>query len=170
MKALIQRVTKASVSVPSIVISGASPVKSTSSESKYEIGSQSTQIASIDRGLLVFIGIEKADTTATADRTLQKLLQYRIFSDADNKMNLSLEAIKGQLLLVSQFTLAADTSRGLRPGFSTAQNPEQAKQLYEYMVDQAITHHSATQSGMFGADMQVSLVNDGPVTFMLELD
>jgi len=124
--------------------------------------------ASIGRGLLVLVGVKPDDSERNAARLLQKLLKYRVFGDEAGKMNLSLTEIKGDLLLVPQFTLAADTRHGLRPGFSTAAPPEQGKRLFEGMVAAARVAHSPVASGVFGADMQVSLTNDGPVTFWLE--
>lgn len=124
--------------------------------------------ASIGRGLLVLIGVKPDDSEQNATRLLAKLLKYRVFSDEAGKMNVSLTEIKGDLLLVPQFTLAADTRHGLRPGFSTAAPPEQGKRLFEAMVAAARAAHSPVASGVFGADMQVSLTNDGPVTFWLE--
>lgn len=126
-------------------------------------------IAHIDQGLLVFVGIEKHDTQESADKLLNKILQYRVFSDSEGKMNLNVQAIAGGLLLVSQFTLAADTQKGLRPSFSAAASPEQAKQFYNYLVEQAQQKHKRVATGIFAADMQVALVNDGPVTFLLEV-
>jgi len=122
----------------------------------------------IDQGLLLFLGVEKEDTQEHADRLLKKVLAYRIFADAEDKMNLSLSDIGGGLLVVSQFTLAADTNRGLRPSFSSAKPPAEAEALYDYFVTQARSLHSKVETGEFAADMKVSLVNDGPVTFLLE--
>jgi D-tyrosyl-tRNA(Tyr) deacylase len=116
----------------------------------------------------VFIGIEKYDELAEADKMIKRLLSYRIFYDADDKMNLSVSDIKGGVLLVSQFTLVADTSSGTRPGFSTAKPPKEAEELYNYFVRQMQKAHDTVATGIFGADMQVSLTNDGPVTFLLE--
>ena len=124
----------------------------------------------IDQGIVLLLGIQKEDNQSRADQLLKKVLSYRIFSDADGKMNLSLKEIGGGLLVISQFTLAADTSKGLRPGFSTAAPPEQAKELYDYFLAEAQANYSPDvniESGIFGADMQVNLCNDGPVTFML---
>ncbi|UAW98198.1 D-tyrosyl-tRNA(Tyr) deacylase [Halopseudomonas nanhaiensis] len=126
-------------------------------------------VGSIDPGLLVLIGIEPGDDHASADRLLQRLLKYRVFNDAEGRMNASLQDVEGGLLLVSQFTLAADTRKGLRPGFSTAAPPQQAEALFEYLLGQARQLHPQVASGRFGADMQVHLVNDGPVTFLLEV-
>lgn len=125
-------------------------------------------VARIGPGTLALIGLEKDDTRAQADRMLERILAYRMFSDNDGKMNLSLNDTGGGLLLVSQFTLAASTDKGLRPGFSTAMPPDQAEPLYDYLVAQASARHGETGSGRFGADMQVALENDGPVTFLLK--
>ncbi|MGA1072703.1 MAG: D-aminoacyl-tRNA deacylase [Pseudohongiellaceae bacterium] len=121
----------------------------------------------IGQGLLALVGIEKEDTEVTLSRMLDKLYAYRVFSDSEGKMNLSVKDIDGQVLLVSQFTLAADTQKGLRPGFSSAMPPSLAQPLFETMVSLARQRHSKTESGVFGADMQISLLNDGPVTFIL---
>ncbi|MDP2506544.1 D-aminoacyl-tRNA deacylase [Oceanobacter sp. 3_MG-2023] len=144
MIGLIQRVAHASVAVDGEVVG--------------EIGA----------GLLLLLGVQPDDTTATADKLLHKVLNYRVFSDDQGRMNRSLLAAEGQLLVVSQFTLAADTGRGLRPGFSTAAPPALAESLYDYFVAEAgqCVH---TASGRFGADMQVALTNDGPVTFWLNV-
>jgi D-tyrosyl-tRNA(Tyr) deacylase len=123
--------------------------------------------ADISQGLLALVGLEKGDDERSLGKMLDKLLAYRVFADAEGKMNLSLRDIAGDLLLVSQFTLAADTQRGLRPGFSSALPPAEAKPLFENMVQEAVARHPNTQSGVFGADMQISLLNDGPVTFIL---
>ncbi len=144
MLALIQRVTSASVSIEGSVV------------------------GSINNGLMLLLGIEKQDTEQQADRLLQKVLAYRVFSDADGKMNLSLRDVQGGLLIVSQFTLAASTDKGLRPSFSSAKPPAEAEQLYEYFLNSAQAEHAVVASGRFGADMQVALVNDGPVTFLLK--
>ncbi len=122
----------------------------------------------IDKGLLVLLGVERDDTRENANRLLNKVLAYRVFADGEKKMNLSVTDINGGLLVVSQFTLAADTGRGLRPSFSSAKSPEQAKSLYEYFVSQAKAVYTEVATGEFAADMQVSLTNDGPVTFMLK--
>jgi D-tyrosyl-tRNA(Tyr) deacylase len=121
----------------------------------------------IGQGILAFIGLQKDDTPAVVEAALDRLLAYRIFADQDGKMNLSLRDIDGGLLLVSQFTLAADTRRGLRPSFSSAMPPAAAQTLYEFMVEAARARHDKVATGRFGADMQVELVNDGPVTFLL---
>jgi D-tyrosyl-tRNA(Tyr) deacylase len=136
------------------------------SEAKVEVDGE--VVAEIGPGLLVLVGVEPEDDEARADRLLERLLGYRIFSDADGKMNLNLIAIGGELLLVPQFTLAADTRKGTRPGFSTAADPEEGERLFNYLCRAATQQHSATSSGQFGADMQVSLTNDGPVTFWLQ--
>ena len=125
-------------------------------------------IGEIDQGLLLLLGIQKHDVMGSAEKLLPKVLSYRMFSDPRGKMNLSLSDINGGLLIVSQFTLAADTKKGLRPSFSSAAPPEQAEDLYNHFVNQATQQHLKVQNGRFGADMQVCLVNDGPVTFMLE--
>ncbi len=129
---------------------------------------ENSTVASIDQGLLVLIGVERDDSEAQADRLLQKLLGYRVFADTDGKMNLSLRDIQGDLLLVPQFTLPADTQKGTRPGFSSAANPELGKQLFHYLLEIGQREYTKVQSGVFGADMQVSLTNDGPVTFWLQ--
>ena len=144
MIALIQRVTRAEVTV------------------------DSQTVGAIGRGILALVGVRRGDTTASADRLLEKVLTYRIFPDEQGKMNLSLREIQGELLLVSQFTLAADTQKGTRAGFSTAAAPEDARRLFDRFRDRARAVHGSVASGVFGANMQVSLVNDGPVTFWLE--
>ena len=123
----------------------------------------------IGKGLVVLVGIEKDDDEAKADRLLHRLLSYRVFGDADDKMNLSLLDIGGELLLVSQFTLAATTDKGLRPGFSSAMPPALAEPLYDYLVQQAASSGVRLATGVFGADMKVALENDGPVTFLLRV-
>ena len=125
-------------------------------------------VGEIDQGILLLLGVQKHDTMGSADKLLRKVLNYRMFSDPEGKMNLSLSDINGGLLIVSQFTLAADTKKGLRPSFSSAAPPEQAENLYNHFVSHATQQHLKVQNGRFGADMQVCLVNDGPVTFMLE--
>lgn len=124
--------------------------------------------ARIGPGLLVFVGVRPVDDEDAAARLLSKTLKYRVFSDEAGKMNLNLREIAGDLLLVPQFTLAADTRRGLRPGFSAAAAPDQGRRLYEGLVAAAQAAYPKVQTGTFGAHMQVSLVNDGPVTFWLE--
>jgi D-tyrosyl-tRNA(Tyr) deacylase len=143
MKALIQRVSSAEVNV------------------------DGETVGKIDQGLLVLLGVERNDDRARTERLLDKLLQYRVFSDADGKMNLSVQDVSGGVLLVSQFTLAADTNKGLRPSFSCAASPELASELYDYAVSYLQRKHRDVATGIFAADMQVQLVNDGPVTFLL---
>jgi D-tyrosyl-tRNA(Tyr) deacylase len=144
MIALIQRVTQAEVRV------------------------QSRVTGAIQHGVLAFIGVQPEDNESAAARLLERVLTYRIFADDEGRMNRDLRAVQGGLLLVSQFTLAADTRSGTRPGFSTAAAPERARQLFDYLLTQARATHPQVATGEFGADMQVSLVNDGPVTFWLE--
>jgi len=124
-------------------------------------------IAQIEQGILVLVGMEKEDQQAQADKLLQRLLNYRIFADDDDKMNLSVTDIHGGLLLVPQFTLAADTKKGLRPSFSSAKPPSEAESLFKYLLNQAKNQYNTVASGQFGADMKVSLLNDGPVTFSI---
>ena len=144
MIGLIQRVKKASVEVDDAVV------------------------GEIKQGLLVLIGVEKGDSESDADRLCERLFNYRVFSDAEDKMNLSLKDIDGELLLVSQFTLAADTQKGARPSFSSAATPEEGRRLFDLLVEKARAKSEKVATGQFGADMQVSLVNDGPVTFWLQ--
>ena len=143
MKAVLQRVSEARVMV------------------------EGELIGEIGQGLLVLLCAERGDTEAIADKLLAKLLKLRIFSDEAGKMNRSLQDIGGGLLLVSQFTLAADTSGGNRPSFGQAAAPDEGRRLYDYVVAQARAAHPVVQTGRFAADMKVSLVNDGPVTFLL---
>ncbi len=145
MKALLQRVSQASVSIDGL------------------------EVARIAGGLLVLVGIEPDDNQRILEKVLHKLLNYRVFADEQERMNKSLIDVQGGLLLVSQFTLAADTRSGLRPGFSTAAAPAQAEALFEQLVQMAKQRYANVQTGQFGANMQVQLVNDGPVTFMLEV-
>jgi D-tyrosyl-tRNA(Tyr) deacylase len=145
MRALIQRVSEARVVVEGAVVG--------------EIGN----------GLLALVAVQRGDEEASVDRLLHKLLHYRVFSDAAGKMNLDLQQVNGGLLLVSQFTLAADTAKGLRPGFSSAAEPQHARRLYEVLVERAGRAWPRTASGIFAADMKVQLINDGPVTFLLEV-
>ena len=145
MIALLQRVTRADVKVNGEVVG--------------EIGA----------GILALLGVQKGDDTAQGDRLLERLLSYRIFPDSEGKMNLSLSDIKGGLLLVPQFTLAAGTQKGTRPSFSSAAHPDDGRRLYEYALARARQTHPYVASGVFGADMKVSLVNDGPVTFWLQV-
>ena len=144
MIGLIQRVKKASVEVDEAIV------------------------GDIKQGLLVLVGVEKGDTQAGADKLCERLFNYRVFSDAEDKMNLSLKDIDGEILLVSQFTLAADTQKGARPSFSSAAPPQEGRRLFDLLVEKARTKTSKVATGQFGADMQVSLVNDGPVTFCLQ--
>lgn len=144
MKVLVQRVKQASVAVAEETVS------------------------SVGKGFLVFVGVEKEDGEKEAEFLAKKISNLRIFEDADGKMNLSIKDIKGECLIVSQFTLAGDTSRGNRPGFETAARPEKAKPLYEIFSECVRSEGIPVQNGIFQADMQVSLINDGPVTFLLE--
>lgn len=124
-------------------------------------------VGEISQGILLLLGVEKQDTEQSAQKLLHKVSNYRIFTDEQGKMNLSLNDIKGELLVVSQFTLAADTKKGMRPSFSSAGTPDQANTLYEYFIAEAKKAGLTVATGQFGADMQVSLCNDGPVTFNL---
>jgi D-tyrosyl-tRNA(Tyr) deacylase len=142
--ALIQRVSRAAVTV------------------------EDRTVGSIDRGILALIGIERGDGSAQAERLLERVLGFRIFEDAAGRMNQSLRDIGGGLLLVPQFTLAADTHKGTRPGFSTAAEPTVARSLFDGLLAAARGRHACVASGEFGAHMQVALVNDGPVTFWLK--
>jgi D-tyrosyl-tRNA(Tyr) deacylase len=128
------------------------------------------QIAAIGAGLLVLVGVQKGDSEREADRLLERLLGYRVFPDTAGRMNLALRDTGGALLLVPQFTLVADTRSGMRPGFSTAAEPDSGARLFGYLASAAARQHATVASGRFGADMQVSLVNDGPVTFWLEVN
>ena len=122
-------------------------------------------VGKIKQGILALVGVERDDTVADAEKLLNKIYRYRVFPDAAGKMNLSLNDIKGELLLVSQFTLVADTKKGNRPGFSKGASPEHGEQVFNELVSLAKQTELNIQTGQFGADMQVSLVNDGPVTF-----
>ncbi len=144
MIALIQRVTQAQVTESSLTA------------------------GAIDRGLLALVGVVKHDRESNAERLLQRLLGYRVFPDEQGKMNLNLGDIDGGLLLVPQFTLAADTKKGMRPSFTPAAAPEEGRRLFHHLLTLAQEQHPKVSSGVFGADMQVSLINDGPVTFWLE--
>jgi len=136
-------------------------------QAKVDVAGQT--VGAIDKGILLLLGIEQGDDQQKAQRLLQKVLNYRIFNDEQGKMNLNLQQVNGQLLVVSQFTLVADTQKGNRPSFSSAGSPELSKQLYQYFIQQAQQLGIHCQSGEFAADMQVSLVNDGPVTFQLKV-
>lgn len=144
MIGLLQRVSQASVTV------------------------EGKSVGAIGRGILVFVGIERDDDAAKVDRLLERLLGYRVFADAEDKMNRSVKDIGGGLLLVPQFTLAADTQKGMRASFTPAAPPPEGERLFGYLLAQAREQHAPVASGVFGADMQVSLTNDGPVTFWLE--
>jgi D-tyrosyl-tRNA(Tyr) deacylase len=133
-----------------------------------EVKVNGEQCAAITQGLLVLIGVQKGDDEARANRLLERLLGYRVFPDESGRMNLSLQAIDGGLLLVPQFTLAADTRKGTRAGFSSAAPPDEGERLFNHLVERARMNHPEVGTGVFGADMQVSLTNDGPVTFWLE--
>lgn len=126
-------------------------------------------IGEIDHGLVVLVGFQPDDTEDKVHKMAHKLLNYRLFADENDKMNLNVQQVSGSLLLVPQFTLAADTKKGLRPSFSSSASPDKAKQLFDYFVEHSKNHYPQIQTGKFGADMQVSLVNDGPVTFWLEV-
>lgn len=143
MIALLQRVTSAAVSV------------------------NGETIAAIGRGLLVLVAVEMNDTEDQADRLIERLLGYRVFPDGNGKMNLGLQDVGGELLLVPQFTLAANTHKGTRPDFSPAASPAEGRRLFDYLTTRAASRHVATARGRFGTDMQVALVNDGPVTLWL---
>ncbi len=144
MKLLIQRVKKASVSV------------------------NNDTVGKIEQGILIFIGVCKEDTKEQADFLARKAANLRIFEDENGKMNLSVKDIKGEALVISQFTLAGDCTRGNRPGFDKAAHPDIAKPMYEYFSEQLRNENIKVENGIFQADMQVSLINDGPVTFILE--
>ncbi|MBQ7632550.1 MAG: D-tyrosyl-tRNA(Tyr) deacylase [Alphaproteobacteria bacterium] len=144
MKVLVQKVLSASVTVDNQIVS------------------------QIGNGFLLFVGVEKKDTAVQADYLAKKVANFRIFPDENNKMNLSLSDVGGGILVVSQFTLAADLSRGNRPGFDTAATPQVAEPLYEYFVQKLREYNIPVQTGIFQADMKVTLVNDGPCTFILQ--
>lgn len=162
MRALLQRVSSASVAI------------------------DDQTVGAIDRGLLVFLGVQRGDSKVTVDKLFDRIINYRIFNDIDGKMNLSVKDVNGDLLIVSQFTLVADTDRGRRPGFTAAAEPSLAKELYDHFIaraqllsveapadlkgpDNIETLRIKVAAGIFGADMKISLVNDGPVTFMLDI-
>jgi len=146
VKALLQRVSHASVRVDGAIV------------------------GEIEQGLLVLLGLDKDDSPELGERMLDKILAYRLFADDNDRMNRSVADIGGGVLLVSQFTLSADTRKGLRPSFSSAMPPAEAEGLYQAMLASLQDKHAPVAAGSFGADMQVALVNDGPVTFLLELD
>lgn len=134
-----------------------------------EVRVEERSVGRIDAGLLVLVGVQRGDGQAQADRLLERLLTYRVFADAEGRMNRSLQEVNGGLLLVSQFTLAADTSKGTRPGFSPAATPEEGRRWFDYLVQRARAQHPVVAAGEFGAHMQVTLTNDGPVTFWLQI-
>ena len=123
----------------------------------------------IDAGILVLLGVEKKDCESNAEKLLQKILNYRIFNDPDDKMNLSVKDVDGGLMLVSQFTLAAETAKGLRPSFSSAMAPDEAERIYDFMVSKAIQSYTKVAVGKFGSNMRIALENNGPVTFYLKV-
>lgn len=127
------------------------------------------QVGTIERGIMALVAIEKQDTEKSAQRMFERIVNYRIFPDEQNRMNLNLQSIQGGLLLVPQFTLAADTNSGNRPSFTPAASPEKGEQLFNYFISFAQRHYPYIELGQFGADMQVSLINDGPVTFTLSV-
>ena len=135
-------------------------------EARVEVAGQT--VGAIGRGILALVGVERGDGEAQAERLAERVLGYRIFPDADGRMNLSLLEIRGELLAVPQFTLTADTKQGMRPGFSAAAPPGQGERLFAYLVEM-LNRKIRTNAGKFGADMKVSLVNDGPVTFWLQV-
>ncbi|WP_392566103.1 D-aminoacyl-tRNA deacylase [Utexia brackfieldae] len=145
MIALIQRVKQASVQVDNQII------------------------GAINYGLLVFLGVEKEDNEEKSARLCERVMGYRIFNDLDGKMNLNVQQVGGSVLVVSQFTLAADTQKGMRPSFSRGAAPDEAERLYQHFIHQCIQKDILTQTGQFAADMQISLINDGPVTFWLQV-
>ncbi|MDH3634094.1 MAG: D-aminoacyl-tRNA deacylase [Gammaproteobacteria bacterium] len=136
------------------------------SEARVGVGGET--IAQIERGILIFVGVQAEDDEPTAQSFIDRLLNYRIFADAEGKMNRSLIDIEGGLLLVPQFTLAANTRKGRRPSFTSAASPQHGNRIFDFMVDYARAAYDRVACGRFGADMQVHLVNDGPVTFILE--
>ncbi|GEA12838.1 D-aminoacyl-tRNA deacylase [Alteromonas sp. KUL49] len=145
MIGLIQRVSEASVSVNNEVV------------------------GNIGHGMLVLLGVEKSDNDSSIEKLANKLSRYRMFSDSDGKMNLNIEQVGGEILVVSQFTLVADTQKGNRPGFSRGATPEHGEQIYNQFVSKLKSLNMAVQTGQFGADMQVALINDGPVTFQFQV-
>lgn len=145
MKAIIQRVTDANVKIKGQIV------------------------GKIGNGIVVLLGVANDDTIQNADKLIKKIVSLRIFSDENNKMNLSLKDIKGELLIISQFTLFADCSKGNRPSFSNAGNPKLANELYEYFIEECKKQGIKTEHGIFGEDMKVNLTNDGPVTITIEM-
>lgn len=133
------------------------------------VGVAGKTVGAIDRGLLVLVGVERGDDEGTAARLLERVLGYRVFADAEGKMNLSVREVQGGLLLVPQFTLAADTAKGTRASFTPAAPPEEGRRLFDHLLARARGLHAPVASGVFGADMQAHLVNDGPVTFWLRV-
>ena len=129
---------------------------------------QHKQIASINTGILLFLGVERNDSAENVDKLLRKVLNYRIFNDNDQRMNLSITDLKGELLIVSQFTLVADTEKGNRPGFSRGATPEHGHAMFSEFVRKATEQHTRVSAGVFGVEMQISLLNDGPATFWLK--
>lgn len=144
MKSLIQRVTEARVTVDGV------------------------SVGSIERGLLVLVGVDPGDAAPNIEKMAHRLLNYRVFADADGRMNLNVQQVSGGLLLVPQFTLSADTRKGLRPSFTSAATPEQGLSVFNALVSTVKQQYRQVETGQFGANMQVSLTNDGPVTFLLE--
>ncbi len=137
--------------------------------SSASVGVGGTTVGAIGRGILVLVGVERTDSDQHAERLAQRLLGYRVFADAAGKMNLAVTDVGGGVLLVPQFTLAADTARGLRASFSGAADPAEARRLFDRLVESVRSRHASVATGVFGADMQVALVNDGPVTFWLQV-
>ena len=137
-------------------------------QASVDVGGQ--RVGEIEQGLLLLVGLEKTDTELTANKLIDKILAYRVFADDQNKMNCSVQQVGGGILVVSQFTLAADTKKGLRPSFACAMPPAEAEKLYDYFVAQLRLKHAKVATGIFAADMQVNLINDGPVTFMLNVN
>ena len=137
--------------------------------SRAQVDVDGVTVGQIGCGIMLLLGVEKADTPATAERLLERVLGYRIFADAQGKMNLSLREVAGELLIVPQFTLPADTRKGTRPSFTPAAPPELGKTLFDGFVERARLQLESVQTGVFSADMQVSLINDGPVTFWLQV-
>ncbi|NOQ16658.1 MAG: D-tyrosyl-tRNA(Tyr) deacylase [Methyloprofundus sp.] len=137
--------------------------------SQAQVNIAGTEVGKIERGIMALVAVEKLDTEKSAQRLLERILNYRIFPDAEGRMNLNLQAIEGGLLLIPQFTLAADTNSGNRPSFTAAATPEHGKAIFNYFVEHAKSNYHSIALGQFGADMQVSLTNDGPVTFTLKV-